>query len=182
LTTAGFSTIDFNLWPSLAKTVLLMLMFVGGCAGSTAGGFKVSRVVILFKKIVNDVRKVIHPRTANVVKFNGKKLGEDTIHGVGSYLAIYIFVFIIAFLLLAFDPNIAQLSVTQNVSAIETNLSATLACFNNIGPGFGLVGPMSNFASYTYFSKLVLTFVMLFGRLEIYPVLLLFSVRTWLNK
>ena len=182
MTTTGFATYDFNAWPSLAKTLLLMLMFIGGCAGSTAGGFKVSRIVILIKKIVNDVKKVIHPRTANVVKFEGKKLGEETINGVTSYLAIYILVFIIVFLLVSFDPNIAQLSVAENVSAIETNLSATLACINNIGPGLGLVGPMSNFASYTYFSKIVLTFAMLFGRLEIYPVLLLFSVRTWMNK
>jgi trk system potassium uptake protein TrkH len=182
MTTTGFSTTDFNLWPALAKTTLLILMFIGGSAGSTAGGFKVSRIVILFKKVVNDVKKVIHPRTANAVKFNGKKLGEDTINGVSSYLAIYVLIFAIVFFAISFDPNIARLATQEGVSAIETNLSATLACINNIGPGLGLVGPMANFACYTYFSKIILTFAMLFGRLEIYPVLLLFSVKTWMNK
>ncbi len=176
MTTTGFATADFALWPSLSKTVLLILMIIGACAGSTAGGFKVSRTIILFKKIVNDLKKVIHPRTASVVKFEGRRLDESTINGVTTYTTIYFAIVFIIFLLLSFDVGIPK------EFAIETNLSATLACFNNIGPGLSLVGPTASYSLYSPFSKILLSLSMLLGRLEIYPILIALNITTWLKK
>lgn len=176
ISTTGYSTVDFDQWPALSKGILFALMLMGGCAGSTAGGFKVTRVMILFKKIGNDLKKSLHPRTATVVKINGEKLSDETIGGVTSYLAVYAFIFLAVFLILCLDPNVPR------ESAFETNLTASAACFNNIGPGFGAVGPTCSFAMYSPLSKIVLIFAMLLGRLEIYPVLLTFSLGTWIKK
>ena len=176
ITTTGFATVDFASWPAFSRTVLLLLMFTGGCAGSTAGGFKVSRVMILFKKIVNDLRKTLHPRTSTVVKFEGRRLDESTINGVTSYTTIYFIVLLIVFLLLSLDGGIA------NELAIETNFSAAVSCFNNIGPGLSAVGPMANYAVYSPFSKVVLSLAMLLGRLEIYPILLTLNIGTWIKR
>jgi len=176
ITTTGFSTADFNLWPTLSKSVLLFLMFTGACAGSTAGGFKISRVIILFKKICNDLKKVVHPRTATVVKFEGKRLDNDTLNGVTNYFSIYVVIFIVIFLLLSLDSSI------NPAFAIETNFASTMACFNNIGPGLALAGPMANYDCYSYFSKIILSIAMLLGRLEIYPLLLTLNVTTWLKR
>lgn len=179
ITTTGFSSMQYKSLNALTKAVLFTLMFIGACAGSTAGGIKVSRIIILFKKVVNDVKKVIHPRTATVVKFEGKKLGDDKIDGVISYLAIYVLLFILILLLVSFDANIMALAKEKGFNAFEMNFSSALSCYNNIGAS---LGGLTNWASYTYFSKIVFIFAMLFGRLEIYPVILLFSVRTWRNK
>jgi len=176
MTTTGFATADFNTWPTLAKTVLVMLMFIGGMAGSTAGGFKVSRVIILFKKIGNDLKRTLHPNTMTVVKFEGKKVDESTINGVASYTAIYALLILVVFFLLSLDPGI------NPATAIETNFSATVACINNIGPGLGEIGPMSSYAVYSPFSKIVLSIAMLLGRLEIYPLLLTLNPMTWIKK
>ena len=176
MTTTGFATTDFALWPALSKTILIILMIIGACAGSTAGGFKVSRTIILFKKIINDLRKVIHPRTATVVKFEGRRLDEGTINGVTTYTTIYFIITLAVFLLLSFDIGIPK------EYAIETNLSATLACFNNIGPGLSLVGPNVSYSVYSPFSKIVLSLSMLLGRLEIYPILIALNITTWLKK
>ncbi|MBE5732556.1 MAG: TrkH family potassium uptake protein [Clostridiales bacterium] len=172
MTTTGFSTTDFNLWNSAAKAVLIILVFIGGCAGSTAGGLKVSRVVILLKKLGNEIKRVLHPRSANIVKFEGKKLDESTISGVQSYFTIYIVMFVALFLLISMDTTYG----------FETDFTAVAVCFNNVGPGFGAVGPMSNFAGYSIFGKIVLSFAMLLGRLEIYPLLLALSPNTWIKK
>ena len=172
VSTAGFSTADFNLWPDLAKGVLFILMFLGGCAGSTAGGLKISRVIIMLKAILKDIRHLLHPRSVTAVKFEGKSLDMATMHGVTTYFALYIVLIAITFLLLSFEPAFD----------VQSNLTASVTCCNNVGPGFGLVGPMEGFGGYSWFSKLVLTFAMLFGRLEIYPVLLAFYPRTWTKK
>lgn len=172
MTTTGYSTADFDVWPTLSKSILLVLMFIGACAGSTAGGIKVSRVVLLFKNIRIELRRLIHPRSVGTARFEGKPLDEQTSRSVGVYLAVYVVCFLIGFLLLCIEPGFDMM----------TNFSAVTACFNNIGPGFGAVGPALNYAGYSAFSKLVLTFSMLLGRLEIFPLLLAFSPSTWRSR
>ena len=176
MSTTGYSTANFDNWPAVSKAILFILMMVGGCAGSTAGGFKLTRVIILFKKIGNDLKKALHPRTATVVKIGGEKVSDETISGVTSYLAIYVLIFLAVFLILSCDPNVPQ------ANAIETNLTASAAAFNNIGPGFAAVGPTCSFAFYSPLSKIVLIFAMLLGRLEIYPILLTLSPSTWIKR
>lgn len=171
ITTAGFSTTDFNLWPELSKTILLLLMFFGACAGSTAGGLKISRVILLLKMIKREIKSLIHPRAVSVVRFEGKKVEEPVLKSLSAYFAIYMACFVVVFVLLAFDGF-----------DIVTNFSAAVACFNNIGPGLGAVGPAANYAGYSVFSKLVLSLAMLLGRLEIYPVLFVLSRVAWSKK
>ena len=182
ISTTGFSSCDFDKWNAVAKTMLLMLMVIGGCAGSTAGGLKVSRLIILWRGIKRDFKKALHPRTASVVKFEGKRVDESTINSTGTYIGVYVFIIIAVMLLLSFDPwcNVIAAEGTYNV--FETNFSATLTCINNVGPGLAAVGPTQSFASYSMFSKIVLTFTMLLGRLEIYPLLLTFIPMTWIKK
>jgi len=169
ITTTGYTTVNFDAWPQLSKMILLVLMFAGGCAGSTAGGLKISRVVLLFKQIKSNLKRMIHSRSVDSIKFEGRCLDNATVSGVTSYLAIYIFCFGIILFILSFDT----------VYDFETNFSATAACFNNVGPGFGGVGPASSFAAYSAVSKWVLSLAMLLGRLEIYPMILLFSPYVW---
>lgn len=172
MTTTGYTTANISLWPTLSKAVLLTLMLIGGCAGSTAGGFKVSRVVILFKSLVGRLRRVLHPRTVTVVKMEGKRIDDDTLSGVHSYLALCTLSTVLVFLLLSLEKD--------SVFTIETNLSAAITCFNNIGPLFSLT--LSSFSAYSGFSKFVLSVAMLLGRLEIYPLLLTCLPSTWLKK
>ncbi len=171
ITTTGFATTDFNLWPDFSKTILLLLMFVGGCAGSTAGGLKVSRVLILSRMIRRELRHMLHPRSVNTVKLDGKQLDEPTLSGVSTYFALYMVCLAAIFLVLSFEPF-----------GIETNFTAAVACFNNVGPGFAAVGPMGSYAGYSALSKYVLSAAMLLGRLEIYPLLLAFLPATWNKK
>ncbi len=171
ITTTGFSTANFDLWPQLSKTILLLLMFIGGCAGSTAGGLKVSRIILLFKSMRRNYKRMVHPHSVGVVQLDGKRVDDDTIGGVTVYFALYMLIVAIVFLLLSF-----------NGFDLETNLSATVACFNNIGPGLAGVGPASSFAAYSDFSKVVLSFAMLFGRLEIYPLLIALNPAVWTKK
>lgn len=171
ITTTGYSTADFNLWPELSKTVLFMLMFTGACAGSTAGGFKISRIVLLIKMIKREIKLLLHPRAVGVVRFEGKKVEEPVLKSLSAYLAVYIVCFISVFVLISFDDF-----------DIVTNLSAAAACFNNVGPGFAAVGPASSYADYSVFSKLVLSVAMLLGRLEIYPILFVLSPSAWSKK
>lgn len=171
ISTTGYSTTDFNLWPDFSKAILLVLMLIGACAGSTAGGFKVSRVVLLFKMIGCNLRKLIHPRSISTVKLEGKTVSEETQRGVANYLALYTMVILSVFLILSIEPF-----------GLETNLSATFACFNNIGPGLGFVGPAASYADYSVISKIVLSVAMLLGRLEIYPVLFMLAPSTWMRK
>ena len=182
MTTTGYAVVDFNTWPALAKTVLLILMLVGGCAGSTAGGFKVSRVCILFKKVGNDLKKVLHPRTTSVVKFEGKVLDRETTSSVTTYLGVYVLLAVTVMLLLGFDSQIQAACAGANASVVETNISATISCLNNVGPAFGVAGPMGSYADYSAFSKIILSITMLFGRLEIYPLLLTLTPTTWLKR
>ena len=171
VTTTGYATADFNLWPQFSKAILLLLMIMGACAGSTGGGLKVSRAVMLFKMVGKEIRHLLHPRSVNSVRFEGKQVDGATLKGVSSYFAIYIICILAICLILSLEPF-----------DLETNLSATLACFNNIGPGLAAVGPASNYAAYSPLSKLVLSLAMLLGRLEIYPLLLTLIPTTWIKK
>ena len=171
ISTTGFSTVDFNQWPGLSKMILFLLMFSGGCAGSTAGGFKLTRILILLKSIRRELKKLLHPRSVSALKFEGKRLDESTVSSVGTYLAIYAFFLCGILLLLSFEPF-----------DFETNVSAAVSCFNNIGPGFNAVGPAASFAEYSAPAKVLLSFAMLFGRLEIYPLFIAFSPSTWIKK
>lgn len=171
LTTTGYATADFDLWPQLSKAVLFLLMFSGGCMGSTAGGLKISRIVVLAQSVRNELRRALLPRSVSSVKLNGRQLDPQEVKSVHSYFAIYLSVIIAVFLLISFEPF-----------GMETNLSAAVSCVNNIGPGFQLVGPAANYAAYSGFSKLVLSLAMLLGRLEIFPMLLLFSPQLWSRR
>ena len=146
-------------------------MFIGGCAGSTAGGLKVSRILILIKMIRKELLHMIHPRSISSVKFEGKKVDDTTIKSVSVYFAIYMVFASVIFIILSFEPF-----------DFETNFSAMAACFNNVGPGFGLVGPASNFSGYSVLSKIVLSIAMLLGRLEIFPILFVLFPSTWSKK
>ncbi len=169
ITTTGYGTANATNWPILSKAVLFLLMFIGGCAGSTAGGLKVSRVQLLIRKIGSEVRRTLHPRTTTAVKFEGKAVDETTLNGVTSYFALYGLSMAVVFLLLCFDNSVIG-------NAFETNITATVSCFNNIGPFYSVA---SSYGMYNAFSKVVLSFAMLFGRLEIYPMIVLFSPATW---
>ena len=168
VSTSGFATTDFNLWPNFAKSLLLLLMVIGGCAGSTAGGFKAIRVVILLKSIRKELKKLLHPRSVKAVMSEGKKLDDTTLTGVTSYFAAYVFSIIVIYILISFEPF-----------NFETNFTAVLACFNNVGPGFGEVGPTSSFAGYSDPATLLLSFAMLLGRLEVFPLLLGLNPLIW---
>lgn len=172
ITTTGYATTDFNLWPDLSKYILLLLMFCGACAGSTAGGLKVSRVVILFKMIKKEFKHMLHPRSVSIVKMDGKQLDNTTLNSVSTYFALYMLCFFATLFVLCFEPSFG----------FETNFSAATSCFNNIGPGLGLVGPASSYACYSDISTITLTFAMLLGRLEIFPLLLFLSPSTWAKK
>ena len=171
ITTTGYATTDFDRWPVFSKMILLTLMFVGACAGSTGGGFKIARIIILAKTVKRELKKLLHPRSVSALKFEGKALSESTVSSVSSYLSIYVFLFFAVLVLLCFESF-----------DLETNISAVAACFNNIGPGFGAVGPTLSFAEYSPFAKLLLSLAMLLGRLEIYPLFIALSPSTWTKK
>ncbi|MDD3361030.1 MAG: TrkH family potassium uptake protein [Hespellia sp.] len=168
ITTTGFATTDFNLWPQFPKTILVILMFVGACAGSTGGGMKVSRFIIVFKTIRKEISILIHPRTVKKIQMDGVSIPHETVRATNVYIASYFMVFFISVLVLGID----NLDFT-------TNFTAVAATFNNIGPGMELVGPTSNYAMFSPICKLILCFDMLAGRLEIFPILMLFSRRSW---
>lgn len=169
ITTSGFSTADFNLWPSLSKGILLLLMFFGGCAGSTAGGLKISRVVILFKLVLSEIKRMLHPRAVTSVKFEDKTVDKQTLSSVAIYFATYMLCILATFFVICFETEFD----------FETNFTAAVTTFNNVGPGFGAVGPYGGFADYSSFSKIVFSFAMLLGRLEIFPLVIALSPSTW---
>ena len=186
ITTAGFSTTDFAVWPTVSTYVLFLLMFIGGMAGSTAGGIKTSRLMIALKGTYSNIRKLISPRSIPKTKLEGKSLNENTVGDVFSFLSLYFFILIGVVFLLSFDPiNGTAITIASDAGEYTvthgffSNFSATLACISNIGPGFEAVGPYSSFAGYSLFSKILLSFTMILGRLEILPVLILFSPKTW---
>lgn len=168
ITTTGYATTDFNLWPSFSRTILVLLMFIGACAGSTAGGLKVSRVVILCKSAVQEVRHMLHPHAVTAVRFEGKPLRDGAVRAAGAYLTVYMLVFTGSVLLLSFDGF-----------DLITTFTAVATCFNNVGPGLEIVGPMGSFADFSPWCKWLLSFDMLAGRLELFPMLALFSPKTW---
>ncbi len=168
ISTTGYSTANFDLWPTFSKTILLVLMFIGGCAGSTAGGIKVSRILLMFKIAGKEIRHLLHPRAVNAVRLEGKPVDNATVKSVSSYFLIYFICFFAVFILLGLEPL-----------SIETNFSAAVSCFNNVGPGLAAVGPMESYGIYSAFSKVLLSFAMLFGRLEIFPMIILFAPSTW---
>ncbi len=168
MTTTGYATTDFDLWPSFSKTILLMLMVIGACAGSTGGGIKVARVLLLFKILRRNIRQILNPQKVQIVRNNGRPMDEKVLSNTNAYLAAYVIILILSFLLISLDGF-----------STGTNLSAVLACFNNIGPGLEAVGPTCNFGAYSVFSKIILIIDMLAGRLEIFPMLVLLSRSTW---
>ena len=168
ISTTGYSTVDFDLWPTFSKGILTLLMITGACAGSTCGGMKCARVLLLFKGLRRNIRQMVHPNRVEVVRVNGRAVDEKVMSGVNGYLSAYVMILFVSFAIICFDGF-----------SIGTNFTAVLSCFNNIGPGFEAVGPMMNFGNFSVLSKLVLIFDMLAGRLEIFPILLFFSAGSW---
>ena len=171
ITTTGYATTDYELWPAFSKTLILLLMVCGACAGSTGGGIKVARVLLIFKSLTRNIRQVISPRKVELVRNNGTVVDKKILDNTNAYLAAYVIIVFAVFLIISLDGF-----------TIGTNFSAVLCTFNNIGPGFEAVGPTCNFSAYSPLSKLVLSGAMLAGRLEIFPMLVLFSRNTWKKR
>lgn len=171
ITTTGFATADFNLWPELSKCILLTIMVVGACAGSTGGGVKVSRVLIFLKSVKQEIKRLLHPKSVSVVKVNGKKVSDETMRAVYIYFIAYVFILIASVLV-----------VSINNFDFATTFSGVLTTLNNIGPGISAVGPVENFSNFSVLSKVVFCLDMLIGRLEIFPFLMLFSASLWRKK
>ena len=168
ITTTGYATTDFNVWPVFSKTILVMLMFVGACAGSTGGGIKVSRLMILCKSARKELQLYLHPNAVKKIKMDDKPIPHEVVRATNMFLFVYILIFSISLLIVSLD----NFDLVSNFTAIAATL-------NNIGPGLGAVGPTGNFGSYSYVSKIVMIFDMLAGRLEVFPLLLLFKRDTW---
>lgn len=168
ISTTGFSTVDFNMWPELSRTLLVLIMFIGGCAGSTCGGIKVSRMIILFKGMAKELQTMVQPRQIKKIKMDSRMIDHETVRSVNVYMVAYLMIFAISLVFISFDNH-----------DLITNFTAVTAAINNIGPGLDLVGPTSNFGFFTMQSKIILIFDMLAGRLELFPMLLLFTPATW---
>lgn len=168
ITTTGYATTDFNLWPEFSRTILVMLMFVGACAGSTGGGIKVYRLLIMVKTVKKELRQLLHPRSIKKIQIDGKAVEHEVVRSTNVFLIVYLLIFIFSILLVSLDNK-----------DLITNFTAVASTLNNIGPGLGDVGPLGNFSGFSNFSKLVMTFDMLAGRLELFPLLLLFMRSTW---
>ena len=171
ITTTGYATTEFNLWPTYSRILLLLLMFVGGCAGSTAGGLKVSRVIIFFKAARQDLNKMLHTHAVTAIRFEGKPLDEKTLQGVHNYFNVYMLLIMLSTVLVSLDGF-----------DLITTFTAVITCLNNVGPGMELVGPMGNFSHFSDPVKYLLSFDMLAGRLELYPMLALFAPRLWRRR
>ncbi|MBR5382279.1 MAG: TrkH family potassium uptake protein, partial [Clostridia bacterium] len=168
MTTTGFATADFNAWPQFARTLLVGLMLMGACAGSTGGGFKVSRVLMLFKSLQRELKRALHPNAVGRVHIDGETVSNETIANTYAFLVAYCLIIIFSTMLLGFEKT-----------SFETNLTAVIACLNNIGPGLDMVGPMGGYAHFSVLSKIVLILNMILGRLEIFPLLILFVPGVW---
>lgn len=172
ITTTGFATTDFNItFPEFSKSILVLLMLLGACAGSTGGGFKISRLIILIKNFGKEIKRLFHPRAVTVIKLEGKPIDSSLSRNTLAYFMMYMVIMIVS-----------SIAVSVDGFDFTTNTTAVIACFNNIGPGLGVVGPAGNFGGFSWFSKLVLSFDMLFGRLEILPMLVLFNPKSWKKK
>ena len=168
MTTTGYATVDFNLWPTYSRMILVVIMFTGACAGSTGGGIKISRFMIYFKSVSKELRRLAHPRSVTNIRLDGKRVEDGTLQNTFVYLVVFVMIYAVSVLILAldgFDPT--------------TTFTAVAATINNIGPGLNLVGPAGNFSQFSYLSKVVLILDMLAGRLEIYPLLIFFLPSTW---
>ena len=168
VSTTGFSTADFALWPTLSQFVLVLLMFLGGCAGSTAGGIKCARILLLGRCARRSLGRLCHPRSVKVVKLDGKAVDETTLNTVLVFFTCYLFLLGAGCLVISLDGF-----------SLTTTWTAVLACLSNIGPGLEAVGPMGNFAAFSALSKMILSLAMLLGRLELFPILILFLPSTW---
>lgn len=168
MTTTGFATTDFDLWPTFSKTVLLLVMFIGGCAGSTAGGIKVSRIIVGLKTIRKELEHLLHPRSVRVIRMDNSPIDHFVLRGINVYFMTYLVIFALSVLLVALDGK-----------DFTTTVTAVIATFNNIGPGLSMVGPYGNFSEFSVFAKGVMMFDMLAGRLELFPMLLIFLPATW---
>lgn len=168
ITTTGFSTADFSLWPAYSQTLLVILMFIGGCVGSTGGGLKVMRIIIMVKTAIKEIRYSLNPRTVNSIMIDNKPVDKSVVYGVSSYFLAYTIIAFISVLLVSLDGF-----------DFTTNVTSVITCINNIGPGLGIVGPTGNFSTLSAFSKFILSFDMLIGRLEIFPILVLLNPNVW---
>ena len=168
ITTTGFSTVDFNVWPAVPRAILVLLMFIGACAGSTGGGIKVSRIVLLFRTMTREIGQIIHPHMVKKLKFEGRVVGQEVLRSVNAFMVAYVLIFAVSTLFVCLDGF-----------DLVTSFTSVAATLNNIGPGLELVGPASNFSCFSDLSKIVLIFDMLGGRLEIFPLLVLFFRDTW---
>ena len=176
ISTTGFSTTNYGVWPALSLSVIMFLTVVGSCAGSTAGGIKASRFAIITKSVFVDIEKMIAPRRVRRIRMNYKTIDDSLLHSVKSYLLLYTVIFITcAFLISIYNPSMPNLDM-------ETSISSSLTCIGNVGPGLGLVGPAYNFSNYSYFSKMVLSVEMIMGRLELFPIMILFYPGTWKKR
>ena len=168
ITTTGFSTVDFNHWPELSKFILIGLMFIGACAGSTCGGIKISRIIIAWKNLKNEISSFVHPKRVQIIRLEGRKVGNDVVKSVNVYFVLYFLIFIASVFLISIENR-----------SFETNFTSVIATLNNIGPGLDGVGPMENFGEFNPLSKCVFMFGMLAGRLELIPMIILFSPWVW---
>ncbi len=175
ISSSGFATVNYQSWSALSHLVIVLIMFVGACAGSTGGGFKVSRIVILFKAMLREFGNLVHPNQVKKIAIDDKPLEDEAVNSVMTYLSTYFFIFVGSLLLISIDQSIFN----QAENTFMTNFTAVLACFNNIGPGLEFVGPTQNFADFSPISKIILSFDMLAGRLELFPMLILFTPSTW---
>jgi trk system potassium uptake protein TrkH len=171
MSTTGYATADFNLWPIAARMIILALLFTGACAGSTAGGMKICRIGMMFKQGIREVRRTIQPRKVQLVRFEGKAIEDDTLHQVAVFMFMYVLFIVLGGVLLSLEGRFDM----------QTNFTAALTCVSNVGPGLGEVGPAGGFAGYGPFAKLLSSFLMLAGRLEIFPMLALFHPAMWLK-
>ena len=171
ITTTGYGTENFDLWPEFSRVILVLLMLIGACAGSTGGGLKISRLVILVKTVQREVRLLLHPRTVKVMRIDGKPVGQDTVRAVSGYLILYVLICMVSVLLVSLDGFDGS-----------TTITAVFATVNNIGPGLGMVDPAGSYAAFSPLAKVVLTLDMLFGRLELYPMLILMLPTTWTRR
>ena len=168
ITTTGFSTVDFNVWPAVPRAILVLLMFIGACAGSTGGGIKVSRIVLLFRTMTREIGQIIHPHMVKKLKFEGRVVGQEVLRSVNAFMVAYVLIFAVSTLFVCLDGF-----------DLVTSFTAVAATLNNIGPGLEHVGPMGNFADFSALSKIVLSMCMIIGRLEVFPILVLFSKSAW---
>ena len=166
ISTAGFATADFTEWPFFSQMILLLLMFVGGCAGSTGGGLKVMRILILCKTAFREIKRVLNPRAVVSVKCDGRAVDKEIVHGISFYFVVFMLLSAVSMLLLSLDGH-----------DIPTTVTAVITCLNNVGPGLNEISPSGNFSGFSSWAKILLSLDMLLGRLEIYPMLVLFTIR-----